>query len=82
MLRDSWRGEQSDRRQREQIDPSSVSHSTPLQSDRLLAVLDTFSECFSEKPDLCTLVEHEIVMSPEFIPRRARAYKVAESYVA
>jgi len=71
--------EQSDWRPSEQIDPSSVNHLTPLQRDRLLAVLDTFPESFSEKPGLYTVVEHEIVMSPEFIPRRVRAYKVAES---
>jgi len=45
----------------------------------LLVVLDRFPECFDEKPGLCTLVEHEIIMSADFIPRRARAYKVPES---
>ena len=65
--------EQSDRRPSEQIDPSSVSHLSHLQRDRLLAVLDKFPERFRKKPGLCTLMEREIVMSPEFAPRRARA---------
>ena len=63
----------------QRIEPSSVAHLTNTQRDLLLAVLDKFRDCFLEKPGLCTLVEHEIIMSPEFVPKRARAYKIAES---
>ena len=45
----------------------------------LLAVLDRFPECFNEKPGLCNLGEHEIIMSVDFTPRRTRAYKVPVS---
>ena len=63
----------------QRIDPSHIAHLTRSQQVQLLAVLDRFPECFDEKPGLCTLVEHEIIMSADFIPRRARAYKVPES---
>ena len=51
---------------------------TPDQQQRLLIVLDSYAGCFSDDPGLCQLVEHEINITPEFRPRRLRAYRVPE----
>jgi len=44
-----------------------------------LALLDKYSECFSEKPGLCTVLQHEINVSADFKPKRLRAYRVPEN---
>jgi hypothetical protein len=37
-----------------------------------------FNDCFSEKPGLCTYVEHSIRISSDFKPLRLREYRVPE----
>ena len=60
------------------IKPEQIEHLTPDQQQRLLIVLDSYAGCFSDDPGLCQLVEHEINITPEFRPRRLRAYRVPE----
>jgi len=42
----------------------------------LLAVLDKYSSCFSETPGCCQTVEHEIIVTPDFQPKRMKPYRV------
>jgi len=63
----------------EKIDRASLNHLTDEQQDALLALLDEFSDVFSETPGLCKVVEHEIRVTPEFRPRMTKAYLVPES---
>jgi len=42
------------------------------------AVIDQFSQCFSETPGSCDLAEHEIPVTSEFKPNRCRAYKATK----
>ena len=51
---------------------------TETERQQLGAVLDKFPAVFSDKPGFCSLVEHEIVTTPEFKPKRLRAYRVPE----
>jgi len=51
---------------------------TDKQRQQLLDLLDRFSDVFSDKPGYCPATEHEIRISPDFKPRRLRAYKVPE----
>ena len=60
------------------IDDSKLSHLTSAQRIELLAVLDKYPECFSETPGFCGQLEHEIIVSPEFRPKRLRPYKIPE----
>jgi len=41
-------------------------------------VLDKYPECFSEMPGFCGQLEHEIIRSPEFRPKRLKPYKIPE----
>jgi len=41
-------------------------------------LLDAFADFFVEKPGLCNKGVHEIHVTPDFKPRRRRAYKVPE----
>ena len=43
-----------------------------------MAVLDEFAEVFTERPVLCKVGVHEIYVTPDFKPRRLKAYKVTE----
>ena len=60
------------------INPDRISHLTDKQRKQLLDLLDRFSDVFSDKPGFCPAAEHEIRISPDFKPRRLRAYKVPE----
>jgi len=40
--------------------------------------LDEFSGCFSNKPGLCTVIQHEINTTADIIPKRSRAYRAPE----
>lgn len=62
----------------QKIDPAKLAHLTEQQRCELLAVLDTFPECFSETTGFCDLAQHEILVTSDFKPKRLRAYKVPE----
>ena len=60
------------------IEPCKLSHLSPAQRKELLAVLDKYPECFSETPGFCNTVEHEIIVTPDFRPKRIKPYRVPE----
>jgi len=62
----------------QRIDLNSLSHLTVEQRTKLFALLDKYSEYFSEKAGLCTVLQHEINVSADFKPKRLRAYRVPE----
>ena len=62
----------------QRINYNSVAHLSLVQRQELLALLDEFSECFSDKPGLLINVEHEIVTTPEFKSKRLKPYKIPE----
>ena len=41
-------------------------------------MLNEFSDCFAEKSGFCPYIEHKIVVSPEFKPKRLREYRMPE----
>ena len=63
----------------QRIDLATLAHLSVEQRTKLLALLDKYSECFSEKPGLCTVLQHEINVSADFKPKRLRAYRVPEN---
>ena len=60
------------------IDHTKLEHLSADQKDALLKLLDEFADVFVEKPGLCNEGVHEIHVTPDFKPRRLRAYKVPE----
>lgn len=62
----------------QKIDRSKIAHLNERQRIEFLAVLDRYPQCFSETPGLCNAIEHEIIVSPEFRPRRLKPYKIPE----
>jgi len=63
----------------QRIDLTTLSHLSVEQRTKLLALLDKYSECFSEKPGLCTVLQHKINVSADFKPKRLRGYRVPEN---
>jgi len=52
---------------------------TEEQQTKLLAVLDKYFFCFSDKPGLCNVIEHETNVLQDFKPKRLRSYRVPEN---
>ena len=60
------------------IDPANLSHLSTEQRQEFLHMLDEFAGVFAENPGLCKIGMHEIHVTPDFKPKRMRAYKVPE----
>jgi hypothetical protein len=64
--------------------PSSViadeqlSHLSPSQRQELCDLLDSYAECFSDKPGFCSYIEHHIEISKDFKLKRLREYRIPE----
>jgi len=58
------------------IDPGKLVHLS--QEQWLLAVLDKYPKCFAETPGYCNTVEHEIIITLDFRPKRMKPYRVRE----
>ena len=61
------------------VDRSKVEHLDHEQQGELLALIDEFAECFSDKPGLCKFAEHQIRVTGDFQPKRMRPYRVPEA---
>jgi hypothetical protein len=57
------------------IPASELSHLSKEHRKELLSLLDSYPECFTEKPGFCDLVEHELRMKPDFKPVSSRPIK-------
>ena len=62
----------------QKIDSNGLSHLSTKERRQLLNVLDRYPSCFSEKAGVCTLVEHEMIVKPEFRPKRMKPYRIPE----
>jgi len=60
----------------QRIDPSHLSHLDLQQRETLLNLLDSYSDCFSDIPGFCSLVEHTVPLMDNFVPKRLSAYKI------
>ena len=47
-----------------------LSHLTDEQQKKMLALLDKYPECFSDKPGLCDIIQHKIKVTEDFKPKR------------
>jgi len=62
----------------QRIDPNALSHLSDTDRQLLLAVLDKYSDVFCDQPGLYRGVQHSILVSPDFRPRRLKEYKIPE----
>ena len=60
------------------IDRKLIDHLTMSQQQELLQLLDEFSDCFSDKPGFCSVVQHEINTTPDFVPKQFKPYRIPE----
>jgi transposase InsO family protein/ribosomal protein L21E len=73
-----------DQEEREQVSPSKridpliMAHLSEEEQKQLFEVLDRHSAVFVDKPGYCPVLEHEIKITPDFTPKRLKAYKVPE----
>ena len=62
----------------ERIDKSSLEHLSNDQRHQLLLIVNEFSDIFTDKPGLCTALQHEIQTTSEFKPKSFKAYRIPE----
>jgi len=62
----------------DEIDSTKLEYLNADQKDALLKLLGKFADVFVEKPGLCNEGVREIHVTPDFKPRRLRAYKLPE----
>jgi len=55
-----------------------LSHLNPTQRDELCQVLLKYEAVFSDKPGLCSIVQHEINLVPDFKPKAHAPYRIPE----
>ena len=61
------------------IDQTEIEHLNEDQRERLLKLLDKYSDIFSETPGFVNKIEHEIPLMEGFVPKRLKAYRVPEN---
>jgi len=58
------------------IDYQKLTHLTLEERAELLSLLDNFVDCFSDSPGFCSLVEHTIPLTSNFVPKRLPPYRI------
>ena len=61
------------------VERGKIQHLTCQQQTELLALIDEFAACFSDKPGLCKVAEHKIQLTADFQPKRMKPYRVPEA---
>jgi len=62
----------------QRVKTEQIEHLSVEQRVELLSILDEFADVFSDRPGLCSLVEHKIQTTPEFKPKAFKAYRIPE----
>jgi len=60
----------------QRVDPSLLSHLDLQQRETLINILDSYSDCFSDIPGFCSLVEHTVSLMDNLVPKRLSPYKI------
>jgi len=60
------------------VESTKLDHLSAEQKQQFLALLDEYADVFTDKPGLYKTGKHEINVTPDFKPKRLRAYKVPE----
>jgi len=61
------------------IDVTKLNHLESWQKEELLALLDKYSSYFSDAPDFCSLVEHEIPLLNNFVHKKLTGFLFIKS---
>ena len=62
------------------IDAEQINHLSTEQQGQLLTTLKKYQDRFTEKTELCTLVEHEMELKPDFRAKEFAAYRIPFAY--
>ena len=62
----------------QRVEDAKLAHLTSEQKQEFLSLLDEFADVFITKPGLCKFGVHEINVTPDFKPKRLRAYRIPE----
>jgi hypothetical protein len=62
----------------QKLAPGQLSHLSEDEKCQLCAILDKFPNVFADKPGFCPIIEHSIITTADFKPKRLRAYRVPE----
>jgi len=60
------------------VNPEKLAHLSDTQKWQFVSLLDEFADFFVKKPGLCSIGMHKIHFTPDFKPKRLRAYRVPE----
>ena len=60
------------------VNPEKLAHLSDTQKQQFVSLLDEFADVFVKKPGLCSIGMHELHLTPDFKPKRLRAYRVPE----
>ena len=60
------------------IDMNNISHLIVDQQIELLKLIDKYQQCFTDRPGIYNIVEHEIKVNRDFKPKKTKAYKIPE----
>src|SRR6218665_2260638 len=67
-------------KERLNIDVEQINHLSAEQQGQLLTILNKYQDRFTEKTGLCTLVEREIELKPDFRVKEFAAYRIPFAY--
>ena len=68
------------KKERLSIEAEQINHLSTEQQGHLLTILNKYQDRFTEKTGLCTLVEHEIKLKPDFRVKEFAAYRIPFAY--
>ena len=68
--------QEDQKKERLNIDDEQINHLTIEQRGQLLTILNKYQNRFIEKTGLCSLVEHEIELKPNFRVKEFTAYRI------
>src|SRR6218665_2913818 len=68
------------KKERLSIEAEQINHLSTEQQGHLLTILNKYQDRFTEKTGLCTLVEHEIDLKPDFRVKEFAAYRIPFAY--
>ena len=72
--------QEEQKKERLSIDAKQINHLSTEQQGQLLTILNKYQDRFTENTGLCTLVEHEIELKPDFRVKEFAAYRIQFAY--
>ena len=72
--------QEEQKKERSSIDAEQINHLSTEQRGQILTILNKYQDRVTEMTELCTLVEHEIELKPDFRVKEFAAYGIPFAY--